>query len=33
VEEIHAATVKANLSLKKRLDDAEKVLARIKKAA
>ena len=33
VEEIHVATVKANLSLKKGLDDAEKMLARIKKAA
>ncbi|HHD63303.1 MAG TPA: hypothetical protein ENK96_02830 [Desulfobulbaceae bacterium] len=32
VEEVHAATVKASLSLKKGLDDAEKVLAKIKKA-
>jgi len=33
VEEVRAATIKANLSLKKGLDDAEKVLAEIRRAA
>jgi len=33
VEEVRAATIKANLSLKKGLDDAEKVLAEIRRVA
>lgn len=33
VQEVRAATVKANLSLKKGLDTAEKVLAEIRRAA
>jgi len=33
LEEVRAATTKANLSLKKGLDDAEKVLAEIRSAA
>ncbi len=33
IEEVHAATIKAGLSLQKGLDDAEKVLATIRKAA